>query len=287
MGKTTVAQPTAADQSFGSPPTLRQPERRRRTPRQLALAIVPPAVLLFVVLATWELLVRTETVSPIIVAPPTDTFGALTDVIQSPNFGKHFVTTALEALVGGMLGLLGGFLLGTASSLSPFLNKTLYPYVVFFQGLPKVVLAPVFVTWFGFGVSSKIVMVIVLTFFPIYINTLLGLSSTDSNAMNLMRSYGASTRDIFFKLQLPSAMPSIFAGIKTSASFALIGSIVAEFLGARNGLGYLILQNNFQLRTDRVYALIVILAFMGLFVYLSVDWLYRKAVYWEDHKTLS
>ncbi|MDO8211699.1 ABC transporter permease [Conexibacter sp. CPCC 206217] len=284
MAKTATSPSMSAALADGSP--ARPVARVRSTPARLAWSIIPPAALLIIVLGGWELLVRTEVVSPIIVAPPSDTFSALIDLVQSPTFPKNFFTTAAEAVIGGILGLLGGLLLGIASSLSPFLSRTLYPYIVFFQGLPKVVLAPVFVTWFGFGISSKIVMVIVLTFFPLYINTVLGLSTTDKNAMSLMRSYGASKKDIFFKLQLPSALPSIFAGVKTSASFALIGSIVAEFLGARNGLGYLMLQNNFQLRTDRVYALIVILAFMGLFVYLSVEYLYRKVVFWEDHGAL-
>jgi NitT/TauT family transport system permease protein len=285
MAKTVTSPSVAAAIGGGSP--ARPTARVRSTPVRLALMIVPPLLLLVAVLGGWELLVRTETVSPIIVAPPSSTASALVDVVSSSTFPKNFFTTAIEAVIGGILGLLGGLLLGIASSLSPFLSRTLYPYIVFFQGLPKVVLAPVFVTWFGFGISSKIVMVVVLTFFPLYINTLLGLSTTEKNAMSLMRSYGASKRDIFFKLQLPSALPSIFAGVKTSASFALIGSIVAEFLGARNGLGYLMLQNNFQLRTDRVYALIVILAFMGLFVYLGVELLYRKVVFWEDHGKLS
>ena len=200
----------------------------RRTAGQIARSVVPAAILLILFLTLWEVLVRREVISPIIVAPPSRTASGLVDLVQSPGFRGHFLTTALEALVGGMLGMIGGLVLGIASSVSPFLNRTLYPYVVFFQGLPKVVLAPVFVTWFGFGVSSKIAMVIVLTFFPLYINTLLGLSTTDASAMSLMRSYGASKRDILLKLQLPSALPSIFAGVKTSASFALIGSIVAE-----------------------------------------------------------
>jgi NitT/TauT family transport system permease protein len=260
--------------------------RTRRLGGQFARNVLPPLLLLIVLLIAWEALVQSGAVSEIIVAPPSATVSALGDVISAPGFAYDFWITAYEAIFGAAIGLLAGLLLGVASGVSKLLNRTLYPFVVFFQGLPKPVLAPLFVTWFGFGPSSKVVLVAVITFFPIFVNTLLGLNSYDASALNLMRSYGASGRQVFFKLQFPSALPSIFAGAKTSLSFALVGAIVAEFLGARDGLGYLILQNTFLLKTDRVFALIMILGVLGVVIYLGVEWLYRKIVFWQDHDLL-
>jgi NitT/TauT family transport system permease protein len=253
---------------------------------RFAKAAVAPLILLVLLLALWQWLVDSDTVSRIILSSPTEIGSSLGSLVTSPGFAGNLGITAYEAAFGSVLGLSLGLLLGVISSASRFLNRTFYPYVVFFQGLPKVVLAPLFVTWFGFGAASKIVMVVVITFFPIYVNTLLGLNSYDQDALKLLRSYRATRKQIFLRLQVPSALPSIFAGAKTSLSFALVGTIVAEFLGASRGLGYLILQYNFVLKTDRVFALIVILAVMGLIVYLGVEWVYRKVVFWENHDLL-
>jgi NitT/TauT family transport system permease protein len=158
-----------------------------------------------------------------------------------------------------------------------------YAFIVAFQGLPKIVLAPVFITAFGFGMMSKVVMAVVISFFPVLINTMSGLMTVDEEAVRLMRSLTASRKDVFLKLSVMHAMPSIFAGVKTSLTLALIGAIVGEFVGAHAGLGFLLHSYSYQLQVDRVWAITIILGLMGIILYVVIEWADKKIVFWSSH----
>jgi NitT/TauT family transport system permease protein len=147
--------------------------------------------------------------------------------------------------------------------------------------MPKVVLAPIFITWFGFGIESKIVMAIAISFFPVVINTVVGLESVEENAALLMRSLAASRSQVFWKLAWPTALPSIFAGLKTSLTLALIGALVAEFVTAKDGLGTLITTFSFELKVYLVFAVIIVVSLLGLVMYGLMEYLERKIVFWR------
>jgi len=144
------------------------------------------------------------------------------------------------------------------------------------------VLAPIFITWFGLGIESKIVMAIAISFFPVVINTVVGLESVEEHAMLLMRSLVASRRQIFWKLAWPAALPSIFAGLKTSLTLALIGALVAEFVTAKDGLGTLIITFSFELKVYLVFAVIVVVSVLGLALYGIMEYFDRKVVFWRQ-----
>lgn len=251
--------------------------RSRRVPTEY---IVSTAMAL-AVLALWELAAFLQLVNPIVLPAPSRVFRALYDILTSSfilnDFGVTLYETLSGFLIGAAIGLSGGILTGTF----PFFRRTMYPYIVAFQGIPKISLAPLFLTWFGFGLESKIVMAVVISFFPVLINTATGIQSVGQNELMLMRSYLATQMQIFRKLTLPHALPYIFAGLQASLSFALIGAIVGEFIGARDGLGVLLVTYNYQIRIDYVFAVITILGVLGLVLYQLVDVLNRKLVFWQ------
>lgn len=255
----------------------RDPERAERLRYRLySLAIVA------VILAAWEIAPRAGLVSPIILPAFSQVAAALWSLVQTDFFLRHFSVTLTEILVGFVLGTAIGLMLGTALAIWPTAKRIAYPFVVGFQAIPKIVFAPLFIAWFGFGQSSKVVMAVVISFFPVLINTMVGLESVPDDARKLMRSLKATPMQTFRKVSLPHALPVIFAGVKAALTFAVIGAIVGEFVGASEGLGYLVELYNHQLRIDRVFAVVVVLAFIGAGGYFLLEWLDRKLIFWRS-----
>lgn len=234
------------------------------------------------VLVLWEIASRLALVDPIVLPAPTKTLEALYKILTSSYIAKDFLVTLVETLVGFVIGSLLGFIGGVLTGTFEFFRRTMYPYIVAFQAIPKITLAPLFLTWFGFGLTSKIVMAVVISFFPVLINTAAGIQSVGQDERMLMRSYLANRRQIFMKLTLPGALPYSFAGLKTSLSFALIGAIVGEFVGARDGLGVLVVTFNHQIRIDYVLAVIIILSLTGLALFQIIEWVDRKVIFWRE-----
>lgn len=232
--------------------------------------------------ALWEAMPRLGLVSKIILPPITDIAEAFRQLVTGPIFWNHFWVTLYEMLAGFVLGTAVGLALGILLGVFEPVKKLVYPLVVGFQSIPKIVLAPLLITWFGYGTESKIAMAVVVSFFPVLINTLVGLGSVPDDAVRLMRSLKASRVQIFRKLSLPWAAPIMFAGIESGLTFAVIGAIVGEFVGSAEGLGFLIAAYSFQLRIDRVYALIMILAIVGSLLYFLVDRIDRRLVFWRN-----
>ncbi len=236
-------------------------------------------------LALWEIAPALGLVSEIILPRFSDVAWALWTLLQQDFFPRHFMVTLTEILVGFVLGTLIGLLLGIALAVWRAVKEVTYPFVVGFQAIPKIVFAPLFIAWFGFGQTSKVAMAIAISFFPVLINTMVGLESVPEDARRLMRSIRATPLQTFWKVSLPHALPIIFAGVKAALTFAVIGAIVAEFVGASEGLGFLLDLYNHQLRIDRVFAVIVILAAIGAVGYFLLEWVDRKLIFWRDEES--
>lgn len=247
--------------------------------REAVLSIV----ILVVLLALWELLSRIGVFHPLILPAPSLVLIATGELLMSGFFYLHLGVTLYETIAGFLIGSFLAIILGIIVSSNLTLYKVLNPFIVVFQAIPKIALAPIFVTWFGFGPTAKVVMAITICFFPTFVNTVVGLKSVDEESRLLFQSMVAKKKDVFFKLSLPTALPNIFAGVKSSLTFALIGAIVGEFVGANEGLGLLLDTFNFQLEMAKVYALILILSVIGLILYLAIEWLDRKLIFWGDH----
>jgi NitT/TauT family transport system permease protein len=173
------------------------------------------------------------------------------------------------------------WVLGTLIGLFRGVSLALYPPIVAFQIMPRVALAPVFLTWFGFGIASKVVMAATICFFPVLVNTILGMQGVSRDARALMRSLGASKWEEYKILLLPASLPAIFASLKVAIALALIGAIVAEFLGASEGMGVLLREFSFQLRIAEGFAVLVALSVLGLVFYGLAALLESRLIFWR------
>jgi NitT/TauT family transport system permease protein len=237
--------------------------------------------LIFATLLAWELLVRGLSVPAFILPAPTSIFIALYRGITSTLYLGHIGVTLAETLMGFALGTALAFALGIAVALSRRVEYFLYPFIVMFQAMPKVALAPLIIIWFGLGITSKIVSAALVAFFPLMVNTIVGLRSADEDRVNLMRSLAASRWQIFWMLQLPNAMPYIFAGLEIAMIFALIGAIVGEFVGATSGLGMLIQSMNFTMDVAGQFSVLLILSVLGLILNGIVTQIRKRVLFWD------
>jgi NitT/TauT family transport system permease protein len=248
------------------------------------LVTVPLAFVL--VIGLWEALIPALGVSKIIMVAPSAIVMALVQLLQTPRFYEHLGVTVWETLAGYAIGVVVALVLGTLISQSRLFEKTLYPYVVAFQAVPKTAIAPLFVIWFGFGLTSKIVIAALVAFFPMLVNVIEGLKSADGDKIDMLRVVGASRWQVFKMVQLPNAMPFVFAGLDVGIVFALLGAIVGEFVGAQRGLGYLILQAQTNLDIATFMAVVVVLAAMGLLAHSIVQAIQHRVAFWARTETL-
>jgi NitT/TauT family transport system permease protein len=191
-----------------------------------------------------------------------------------------FVT--LQAIVlGFLLSASVAFVLGTLISQVRLVEATIYPYVVALQTLPKIAIAPLILVWVGLGIESKIIIAALVSFFPMLVNTIVGLKSASEDKLELMRALTASRTKTFFLVKLPEALPYIFAGLQIGIVLAVLGAIVGEFVGAKAGLGYLIIQMNYTMDVAGMFAVLVILGVMGIVLNILIAMLRRRVIFWQ------
>lgn len=234
---------------------------------------------IFVLLA-WMVATEAGFVHRLIIPTPKDTWLATVRVMSADFFWPNVWVTLQEIFWGFALGMGAGAILGIGVAMFASVRATLYPYLVALQAPPKIVLAPIFITWFGFDMESKIAISAVMCFFPMFLNTLTGLTTIEPNAVKLMQSLTASRWQTFRYLLLPNALPIMMAGVKLCWTLAVLGVIVGEFVGASAGIGYLIYAMNFQLDIPGVFSLIILLSLFTLVIYQLIEWLEQKIIFW-------
>jgi NitT/TauT family transport system permease protein len=261
-----------------------EPRGRLRTldRRGLFGTIGWPLATLVAVLTLWEVAVRSGFVNDIVLPLPEDVATAFVRLVQTRFFWEATGITLQETILGFIIGAGLGFVMGVSVASVRIVRQAFYPYAVAFQNTPRVAFAPVLVTLFGFGIWSKVALGAAICFFPTLLNVMVGIQTVDDDAKTVMRSYGASSWQMFTKLTLPFALPLIFAGLKLAMSFALIGAIVAEFVGSARGMGVLIETFNFQLDVAEAYAVVLALSLIGLALYGAMELLDRRIVFWID-----
>lgn len=245
------------------------------------IRVALPVLVLVAGIGLWELASISGWINPITVPSASDTAGAMVQLTTEGYFWEATWVTLQETLYGFAIGASLGLAIGALTGTFAVFRVAIWPFVVAFQNTPRIALAPIFLTWFGFGMTSKVVMAAVICFFPVVINTVAGLASVDDNARLLFRTYGASTRQTFFRLTLPTAAPITFAGIKTALTLALLGAIVGEFVGASEGLGVLINEFNFQLEVALAFGVVMYLAVIGLILYGLIELVEKKLITWS------
>ncbi|WP_314172281.1 ABC transporter permease [Streptomyces winkii] len=259
--------------------------RRWRDLRDHPEWVLVPGVFV-VVVVLWEYLIPALGVDEYVLPRPSQIVEALGRQLSDALFWTHMKVTLLESLYGFLLGVGAALVLGTAISQVRLVEKTLMPYIVAFQTVPKVALAPLFVVWFGFGMTSKFVMAAVISFFPMLVNVVEGLRSADADRVQMLTVFGASKFDVFRRVRLPSALPFIFAGLDIGIVFAILGAVVGEFIGAKEGLGYLLLQANYNFDIAGMFAVLVVLSVLGLIAHFIIRTAQKRFAFWAEDNTV-
>ena len=241
---------------------------------------IAPIVLLVALLGIWELAVRLFHV-PAYILPPVSRVIAVF-FTRFPTLWPHAVTTMAEIVLGMLLGGAGGFALGTALFYSKTLERALYPLIIGSQMLPVFAVAPLLIVWLGYGLWPKVVVAALIAFFPVTISARDGLGAASADLVDLFRSLGANRWQIFHKLRLPAAAPALLSGGKVAVTLSVVGATIGEWIGARQGLGYLMLQSNALLRVDLVFAAILCLTLIGLLLFAAFRIIERRLLRWRD-----
>ena len=239
-------------------------------------------VLLVALVAIWQFTVSVVGVSEFILPAPAAVLGALGTLMSGPEIWGHIGITLLEVLVGFAIALVGGIVVGAVLGRVLWLQRAVQPALVALQVVPKVAFVPIFVIWFGFGPTSKIIMAALLAFFPIMLNVMLGVRSVERGHRDVMRGLGAGRWATFRDLELPTTLPYIFAGAEVAIVFSVIGAIVGEYLGGSEGLGYLVVSSLNALDAPRLFAVILLLAVLGSLLYLAVTTTKKMVIPWHD-----
>lgn len=261
-----------------------QPEKSARQSRSASLTesgLVAP-ILFIMLMATWEVAVRILEIPAIVLPAPSDVGVALVREVTSPSFLYHLGVTFIEIVAGFAAGAALGIVLGIAIGQSEFLERVAYPYVVAFQTVPKVAIAPIIVIWFGYGLSSKVVITATIVFFPLLANTIAGLRSAPRDQIEMLRAHTATDWQVFRMVRLPQALPYIFAGLDIAVVLAVIGAVVGEFVGAKAGLGFLILQKNFTFDMAGSFAILIVLSLIGVGLHVIIVTIQRRLLFWTS-----
>jgi NitT/TauT family transport system permease protein len=244
-----------------------------------ALGNLMPAILLaLAVLVVWEAVIHLFKVPAFVLPAPSAIMVALGENWRALALASR--ATALEVLFGFVLSGLVGVTVALVIVRFERFGRALYPLIVLFQNVPKVALAPIFILWFGYDLAPKVLLIVVIAFFPVAIDMLAGLQSVEPSFVALMRSVGAGKGKILMRVRIPHSLPHLMAGLKVAITFSVIGAIVGEFAGANQGLGYVIQLASTQLETPLVFAALVVVSVLGLAFYYIVEAAERVLVPW-------
>lgn len=241
-----------------------------------------PVVAIALALAAWELFARASGLPQFILPPPSAVVDRLSRALADGSLLRHTVVTLSEVLAGLALGVTVASVLGYALAKSAALERALSPYIVASQSIPIVAIAPLLVIWFGPGRISKVLICALIVFFPVLVNTVVGLRSVPRDLYDLMRSLRATRSQVFLKLEAPAAMPVLLGGLKIGATLSVIGAVVGEFVGADQGLGFLISLGGGLYDTPLVFVAVLTLIAMALVLYGLVAALERRLLAWRS-----
>ena len=245
---------------------------------KITAKLVPLAGIL-VFLAAWEIGVRLFKVPAYLMPPPTAVFQVI--VTDFSKLVHHGWVTTYEMLLGYFLAVAVAVPLAIGITASQRFDRFVTPQLLFFQVVPKVAIAPLFLVWFGVGTTPKVLVAFLISFFPIVIDAAVGLRSMSSEMRDLARSMGASRWQVFAQFRLPTSLPYLFSGLKVAATLAVAGAVVGEFVGADKGLGYLLLVTNSNMETALMFATIVALTVIGLVFFYAVEFLEQLLIPWH------
>jgi NitT/TauT family transport system permease protein len=254
-------------------------DRRSRSPLGWLGSISPAVWTLIILVILWEVAVRVTNAPVYIIPAPTRIAQEFAD--YWPRLLINAGITLSEVLIGFVFAIAIGVPLAVMVTYSRVAERSIYPLIVATQTIPKVAIAPLLLAWFGYGMTPKVVIVVLLSFFPIVINSVVGLKSISAEMLYLSQSMGATPWQTFWKFRLPQALPNIFAGLKLATVLSVIGAVVAEFIGADKGLGYVIVVAGASFDIARQFAAIILISAIGMIFFGVIEWLERVFVPWR------
>ena len=232
-----------------------------------------------IILMLWQAVCSLELVEAFLLPSPIAVVSAF--VSELPILMEHLLITLAEAFLGLVLGIALGFVVAVLMDQFQGLYKAFYPLIVLTQTVPAVAIAPLLVLWFGYEMTPKVVLIVITTFFPIAVGLLNGFQSADKDAMNLLRAMGAGRGQIFCHIKLPGALSQFFAGLRISASYAVVGAVISEWLGGFKGLGVYMTRVKQAFSFDKMFAVIFLVSIISLLLMKGVDLLQRISMPWE------
>lgn len=239
---------------------------------------IPAVVALFLIVLFWFTLCESGAVPGYMLPSPVDVIKAL--VTDFPLILEHAKVTLQEAFYGLAIGIVLAFIMATLMDHFLILNRAFYPIMIITQTIPTIAIAPVLVLWMGFGMAPKITLVVITTFFPITVGLLDGYKSVDKDSIDLMRAMGATQLQIFWHVKMPAAMPQFFAGLKISASYAVVGAVISEWLGGFVGLGVYMTRVKKAYAFDKMFAVIIFIVIISLLLMAVVNLIRRISMPW-------
>ena len=248
--------------------------------RWLLAPAARPFWLLLMLVVLWELAIRLFDIKPYLVPNPWSVARQL--VNEWPMLWRETLPTLYATLGGFAASAIIGVPVAMWIAYSRVVESFVYPLLVFSQSIPKVAIAPLFVVWFGFGIVPKVIAAFLLGFFPVVVATVQGFKSVESDVIDLARSMGASPLKVFLKFRLPTALPSIFSGLKVSVTLAVVGAVVGEFVGSNSGIGYVLQKANGTFDLPLMFAALVVLSMVGVLLFLAIELVERAVLPWHS-----
>jgi NitT/TauT family transport system permease protein len=265
----------------------RQSGRRPARPPVRGRHAAVSLLLLVVLVGLFELGSDQGWIDPLLVPAPSAVATALQNGFESGIYWTHIRSTVVATVLGFGLATLVGLTVGGILATLPWLERIMYPYIIAFQSTPKIAIAPLVIIWAGFGQMSKVIIIAVVSFFPILVNTMQGLRLRDKERQELALALGASRWQIFRYVRLPGSTPYVFAGLHVGAIFALLGAVVAEFVGSRDGLGVLLIIERSAFNVPGVFAILILLMAIGLIINILMRAVERRVTFWAQERDTS
>ena len=234
------------------------------------------------IVGAWQLLVKIREIPSWLLPSPSSV--ATTIYSDHSMLMRHTLVTLEEIILGFFLALAVGVILASAICLSQKIEKALYPFIIASQTVPIIVIAPMLLVWIGYGLAPKIIVVALISFFPIVVNTVDGMKSIDPDIQKLMHTLGGKNAQVFSKIMIPSSLPYLFSGLRVAIAISVIGAVIGEWVGSSEGLGNLMIRSKPQFQTERVFAAIIILSFIGIGLFALITYLEKVFVPWSNEQ---
>lgn len=246
--------------------------------------MIAPCIIV-VLLLTWEFLVHIRDIPNWLLPAPSDI--TVTLFQDAWMLSGHTWVTFIEVVLGFGVAVVAGVFLASVITLSRSVEQSIYPIIIASQTIPIIVIAPMLLVWIGYGLTPKIIVVALISFFPVTVNMVDGLRAIDPDMQRVLRTMGANKWQEFIKVRFPTSLPYLFSGLKVAIAVSVIGAVIGEWVGSKEGLGYLMIRSKPQFQTERVFAAIVILSFMGVLLFILIGLLQRLLTPWHRREVES